>query len=415
MAEIKELREKMAKIATEARSILNETTDDTPSERAVENERQYDAAMDEHDKIGAKVERLDRAETALRKAKEANEADESLRPTSSDVSSRAVDHGKAVSHREAFYELQKNGGIEGLSSEVRSVLEERMQLAGTDSAGGFTVPVELSNVIEESMIATGPMNDSNLFTVINTDSGNKFEIPTIDDTAKTAIPIAEGGTPLDDGSQDVVFGEKVLEAFAFETGFVKWSRVLAQDSIFNMESLLGRLLGERLGRLANDKLTTGSGSSDVEGIVTNTASGVVTAASAAITADEILDLIYSVDPSYRASASSRLMMNDSTVKAIRKLKDGDGNFLWNMGNIQNGVPDNIFGYNIVVNQAMASIATGLKPIIFGDMSKFYVRKVGSPVLFLAKEKFIPDLGVMGYMRMDGVLTNTAAIKHMIMA
>jgi HK97 family phage major capsid protein len=178
---------------------------------------------------------------------------------------------------------------------------------------------------------------------------------------------------------------------------------------------LGRLLGERLGRLANAKLTTGSGSSDVEGIVTNTATGVTAAATAAITSDELLDLIHSVDPAYRTSASTRFMMNDSTIKAIRKLKDGDGNYLWQMGNIQAGIPDSIFGYNIVLNQAMATVATGNKAIIFGDMSKYYVRKVGSPILFLAKEKFIPDLGVLGYMRIDGVLTNTAAIKHLVLA
>ena len=412
MAEIKLMREQMARLATEARSKFDEIKDDTPEARASEIEREFDAGMAEHDKIGVKVERLERLQTAERNA---NAADESRRPTPSDVSSRAVDQGKQLSYRQAFYELQKNGGAEGLAPEARAIVEARMQVAGTDSAGGFTVPDELSSIIEESMIATGPMNDSNLFTVINTSSGNKFEIPTLDDTAVTAEAIAEGATPTDDGGKDATFGVKTLEAFSFDTEFVKWSRVLAQDSIHNMESLLGRLLGERLGRLANAKLTTGSGSSDVEGIVTNTAAGVTAAATAAITSDELLDLIHSVDPAYRTSASTRFMMNDSTIKAIRKLKDGDGNYLWQMGNIQAGIPDSIFGYNIVLNQAMASVATGNKAIIFGDMSKYYVRKVGSPILFLAKEKFIPDLGVLGYMRIDGVLTNTAAIKHLVLA
>ena len=183
----------------------------------------------------------------------------------------------------------------------------------------------------------------------------------------------------------------------------------------NVEALLGELLGERLGRIANSKLTTGSGSSDVEGIVTNSGLGKTAAAAAAITADEIIDLIHSVDPAYRASASTAIMMNDSTLAAVRKLKDGNGNYLWQMGNYQAGVPQNLLGYNVVVNQAMDSLATAKKVMLFGDMSKYYVRKVGGPSLFVARERFAPDYGILGYARFDGVLANTGAVKHLITA
>jgi HK97 family phage major capsid protein len=182
-----------------------------------------------------------------------------------------------------------------------------------------------------------------------------------------------------------------------------------------MESLLGELLGSRLGRIANSKLTTGSGSSDVEGIVTNSALGKTAAGTAAITADEIIDLIHSVDPAYRSSPNSAIMMNDSTLAAVRKLKDGDGNYLWQMGNYQAGVPQSILGYPVVVNQAMDSLATAKKVMLFGDMSKFYVRKVGGPSLYVARERFAPDFGLLGFVRFDGVLVNTAAIKHLITA
>ena len=162
-------------------------------------------------------------------------------------------------------------------------------------------------------------------------------------------------------------------------------------------------------------MTTGSGSSDVEGIVTNSALGKTAAGTAAITADEIIDLIHSVDPAYRASPNSAIMMNDSTLAAVRKLKDGDGNYLWQMGNYQAGVPQSILGYPVVVNQAMDSLATAKKVMLFGDMSKFYVRKVGGPSLYVARERFAPDFGLLGFVRFDGVLVNTAAIKHLITA
>ena len=154
--------------------------------------------------------------------------------------------------------------------------------------------------------------------------------------------------------------------------------------------------------------------SDVEGIVTNSAAGVTAASATAVTADEIIDLVHSVDPAYRVG-NAAFMMNDSTLAAVRKLKDGDGNYLWQMGNYQAGVPQNLLGYNVVVNQDMDSIATAKKTILFGDMSYFYVRKVGQPAIYVARERFAPDFGILGYIRFDGVLSNTAAIKHLVQA
>ena len=86
-----------------------------------------------------------------------------------------------------------------------------------------------------------------------------------------------------------------------------------------------------------------------------------------------------------------------------------------MGNYQAGVPQTILGYPVVVNQAMDSIATAKKTILFGDMKKFYVRKVGAPALYVARERFAPDFGILGFIRFDGVLANTAAIKHLVQA
>ena len=412
MADLKTLREQMARIATEARSKLSEATDKTNEARAAEIEREFDAMMVEHDRLDGVAKRMEKVDAAVRAAQG---IDLSKRPVAERTSVAAVDDGAKVDYRTAFYAMIANGGVDGLDAEHRAVLqrsEVRAQTAGTNSAGGYTVPVELASFIEKAMIASGPMYDSNLFTVINTTGGNTFNIPTVNDTAVTAVAHTEGGTVTDDGGKDVTFGQAQLGAYAFDTNWVRWSYELANDSILNMESLLGELLGERLGRIANSKLTTGSGSSDVEGIVTNSTLGKTAAAVAAVTADEIIDLIHSVDPAYRSSPSTAIMMNDSTLSAVRKLKDGQGNYLWQMGNYQAAVPQNILGYNVVVNQAMASQATGNKIMLFGDMAKFYVRKVGAPTLFVARERFAPDYGILGYARFDGVLANTAAIKHL---
>ena len=415
MADTKTLREQMANIATEARAKLNEVTDKTPEARSAEIEAEFDKMMTDHDKMGLRADRMDKADAAIRAS---NDVDISQRPAVEARKAPAADEASEMSYRQAFFGMIANGGLEGLNTEARQVLraeEMRAQTAGTTTAGGFTVPVELANFVEKSMIATGPMYDGSLFTNINTTGGHTFNIPTVDDTTVTAGAHTEAGTVTDDGGKDVTFGQKSLAAYAFDTEWVRWSYELANDSIVNVEALLGQLLGERLGRIANDKLTTGTGSSDVEGIVTNSGLGKTAAAVGALTADEIIDFIHSVDPAYRAAGQTAIMMNDSTLAAVRKLKDGNGNYLWAMGNYQAGVPQNLLGYNVVVNQAMASLAVGNKVMLFGDMSKFYVRKAGAPTLFVAKERFAPDYGILGYARFDGVLTNTAAVKHLITA
>jgi HK97 family phage major capsid protein len=414
MADIKDLREKMARIATEARAKLSDVTDETPEDRAAEVEREFDAMMADHDKLAAKVERLEKVEAALR----AGEAvDFSRRPQAEAGSAPAVDAGFQMDYRSAFAEMIAAGGDAYVDAEVRNVLKEHRAQTTSATAGGYTVPTELATFIEKAMIATGPMYGNQFFTYINSTDGRTFNIPTVDDTAVTAVAHTEGTQPTDDGGKDVTFGQKSLGAFAFDSEWVRWSAELNADSILNMESLLGELLGERLGRIANSKLTTGSGSSDVEGIVTNSAAGKVAAATNAVTADEIIDLIHSVDPAYRSAPNTAIMMDDSTLAAVRKLKDGNGNYLWQMGNYQAGIPQNLLGYNVVVNQAMAGIGDGAssKIMLFGDMSKFYVRKVGAPSIYVARERFAPDYGILGYIRFDGVLSNTAAIKHLALA
>jgi HK97 family phage major capsid protein len=412
---IKELREKMARIATNARAKLNEIKDDTPAERAAEIEREFDTMMAEHDQIEARCARLEKLEKAERSA---NAADP-RRPRGDDGEQRGDDPGNTIEYRTVFAKAMC-GGLDDLTPEERAVLKTgrsdvRAQTAGTTTAGGYTVPTELMNQIEISMKATGPMYDPGVTFELRTTSGNSMKLPTVDDTSKTAGAHTEGGTVTDDGSEDVTFGQKSLDAYAFDTEWVKWSWELDMDSIFNMEALLGMLLGERLGRTANSQLTVGTGSSAPNGIVTASGLGVTAASATAITSDEIIDLEHSVDPAYRQSPKAAFMFNDAVLKAIRKLKDGQGNYLWNMGDVTKGVPGTLNGRRYYVNQAMDTIAAAKKVMLFGDLGKYFVRKVGSPITIVARERFAPDLGILGLIRLDGELANTAAVKHMITA
>lgn len=421
---VTKLQEKRGELLTAARERLDLVNENTDESRAAELESQHDAAMAELDKLDAKIERESKmAALEARQAELDEQRRKDKRPLGDDTRQKGLDDGDKVTYREAFHAMLRAGGqVSDLTPEQRSVLEQgvvrpesRAQSAGTNNKGGFTVPVELQDILIKSMVAWGPMYDDNLCTVINTTGGNKLTMPTVDDTAVTAETKAENAAVTDDGGKDVTFGQKELDAFVFQTEFVKWSFELNDDSIFNVETLLGSLLGERLGRIANLQLTTGSGSSAPNGIVTASSAGKVATAVDAITSDEIIDLIHSVDPAYRTAPKVRFMFNDSTLAAIRKLKDGDGNYLWQMGNVQNGVPGSLLGYNYSINQAMASLGAGNRVMTFGDMGKYFVRKVNAPGIGVMRERFWPDLGIAGLIRFDGELGDTAAVKHLITA
>jgi HK97 family phage major capsid protein len=268
------------------------------------------------------------------------------------------------------------------------------------------------------MLAWGPMYDPGITSEIVTSGGGQITMPTVNDTTTVVVKHTEGTTLTDDGGSDVTFAQKTLDAYAFNTEWLRVSKELADDSIFAMESLLGSLLGERLGRRANLELTTGDGTGDPNGIVTASAAGKVAASTTAITWDEVLDLEHSVDPAYRMGPQVRYMFNDSTLAALRKLKDGQGNYLWQIGNVQGGIPATFNGRQYSINQAIAGLGDGVnsRVMIFGDMSKYYVRKVGSPLIGAIQDKdFWPGFGVAGYIRFDGELADTAAVKHLALA
>lgn len=424
MKTIKELREQKARLATEARGIID-AVPDTADQAAI------DHANSEFDRRMAEVNRLD-GEIERRQRLDALEADlqrgDARRPQGENLGQRdASDHLQNPSYREAFRAmLQVGGDLSAMSQEHRAALragvvtltpEERAQTAGTAAAGGYTVPTELQATIVRAMAAWGPMYDEDICTALVTDAGNPLPMPTVDDTASTAEPTTEGAELTNDGGKDVTFGQKSLGAYTYDTEWLQVSYELMADSVFNMEAVLSDLLAERLARIANARLTVGTGSGQPQGIVTGAAGGKTLASTTAITADEVLDLVHSVDPAYRSNPKTRAMFNDATLLALRKLKDGDGNYLITEAADGSGrlrIGSVIVPYSI--NQAMLGLGgTSRKVMTFGDFSKYYVRKVGGPLIGVAREKFWPLLGIAGLIRFDGLLADTRAVKSLVTA
>lgn len=317
--------------------------------------------------------------------------------------------------KEAFSKYLRHG-FSALTAEERSMVQKRgtaTQVVGTDSLGGYLVPKEFSNELDVATAFTGEVE--RLANKLNTAGGGLLDYPTLNDTATDANLISEASAVT---VQDMTFGNAQLSAYNYSS-LVKVSQQLLQDSAFNLDSFLVEAMGERIARATNAAFTTGTGSSQPQGIVTGSAAGKTAASATAITADEILDLIYSVDASYRNKASFGLMAHDNVIAAIRALGLGSSNdFPVFIPSMEMGQPDRVFGVPVYVNNDMASsIATGEKTIVAADFSKFVVRNAGGVQMLRLNERFADELevGFVSWKRSDSKVLDTRAIKHLVQA
>ena len=187
---------------------------------------------------------------------------------------------------------------------------------------------------------------------------------------------------------------------------------LLQDSSFDIEGFVTRKLGERLGRAISAAFTTGDGNDKPNGVVTAAASGKVASATTALTFDELLDLKHAVDPAYRING--RWMLHDSVLKYIKQLSIGttDARPLWQPSVIV-GEPATIDGDPYVVNQNMASSLTAsAKTVLYGDFTNYWIRRARDITLFRLNERYAEyyQVGFMAFMRVDGDLMDTTAVK-----
>ena len=312
--------------------------------------------------------------------------------------------------KELTIRLHDDNQYQNLRGEFGAV-HRRDQTVGTPAAGGYLVETFLGP-FEVARLAFGGMRE--VSTILRTATGGDYSFMTTDDTSNTGAYIAEGAAISE---QDVTIGRITLHAYKVHSKLIQVSYELLRDSVVDIPSFLGQRMGERIGRIENTAFTTGNGAAYPFGITNRTTLGVTAASATAITADELIDLEHSVDPAYRV-AGCRWMFNDSTLKAIRKLKDGNGQYLWSMG-ISGGVPATIDTFPYTINQSMASIATGNKTIIFGQLTKYHIRDVAEVRLRRLDERYAENdlTGFVMFAANDGNLLDAgvAPVKHLIQA
>ena len=272
---------------------------------------------------------------------------------------------------------------------------------GTDSEGGYLVPDEFESRLIEKL------HDENIIrqyaTVIKSSNGDK-KIPVVAGYGEATWTDEEAAYTESDDS----FGVITLGAHKL-TSIIKVSEELLNDSVFDLEQYISKEFVRRMAAAEENAFINGTGTGRPTGILQTAETGKTTAAAAAITADEVIDLYHSLRSPYRKNAV--FIANDSTVKAIRQLKDSNGMYLWQPG-LKEGQPDTLIGNRIISSAYMPEIGAGKKPILFGDISYYWIADRQGRTFQRLNELYAAtgQVGFRTFQRVDGKLTLAETVK-----
>ncbi len=413
MSKIVELLQKRANLWEQAKEIHERSVTEQRSLLGDE-QTQYDKITADIDGLTATIDREKRMEeqrAEMEKAAFGKKEEEKKDPE------KRQSPLETEEYREAYNSWLKDG-LTGMEGEQRSILEKgRQQLetralsAVTGAAGGFTVPQGFYNQLIQAMKPFGGIRQTRA-TVLRTASGNDLPIPTNDDSANVGIIVGENAAV--GSATDPTFAQKILKAYKYTSRTFLVPIELLQDSAFDVEAYIRQTIVERIGRITSQHFTTGTGTSQPQGIVTGSTLGKtgVVGQTTSVTYDDLVDLIHSVNPLYRANGE--LMFNDNSLKVIRKLKDGNGLPLW-QPSLTAAEPDKILGKGYIINTDMADMAANAKSILFGDMSNYFIRDVMDLLIVRISEKYIENgqIGFVAFSRHDGLMVDAGQgpIRH----
>ena len=293
----------------------------------------------------------------------------------------------------------KNGG-----NPVRVELRDDVALvAGTATDGAELVETELSrSLVDFLQEGVGVLQAR--ARVLVTQSGNPITVPTVSSHSTIAL---EGETDTIARSAPQ-FSTVQLDAYKYAV-LVQASRELLQDAAFPFVPFVVEQATEEIARKISADLTTGSGTGQPQGVDLATTNTATSAAVNAWTADELIDVFHGIVSGYRKNAV--WMLNDSTVQAFRKLKDGDGHYLWVPG-MAAGVPDTLFGKPVVTDNDVMALGTGNESVIFGDLRRAYMVRIVGGMDVARSDDFAFDTDLVTWRfvaRADGALVDERAV------
>ena len=288
---------------------------------------------------------------------------------------------------------------------------EKRDLAKTSS--NAPVPTSFSDVVLDQARLVGPMLDPSVVTVLNTASGEELVLPSLASWSTAAIE-AEAAT-IDES--DPGFGKTSLKAYKYAF-LISVSQEFLADSNIDVIGFLGQQAGNAIGYAVNNALTVGTGTVEPTGIAHAAAAGVTggtataTAGTGHFTADNLIDLVYSLDGAARRLPGFGIMANGSSIGAMRKLKTSSGDYVF-VPSIQPGTPDSILGYPLIENPAMASVGSASRSVLAGHFPSFYTRTVGGIDIARSDDfQFAAGQVTLRYqIRVDGALPQTSHVKR----
>lgn len=347
MNKILELREKRSKAWETAKAFLD-TKRGNDGLISADDNATYDKMEADVVNLGKEIERLERQQTLDLELSKAINTPITNKPT---VAVDTKTGRSADEYKSAFWNVMR-------SKNTNFDVQNALQVA-TDGEGGYLVPDEFERTLIEAL------QEENIFRklakVITTSSGDR-KIPVVASKGTASWVDEEGAIPESDDS----FGQVSIGAYKLAT-MIKVAEELLNDSVFNLESYVSKEFARRIGSKEEESFFTGDGIGKPTGILNATGGaslGVTSASATAITVDEIMDLFFSLKSPYRKNAS--FVMNDATVKAIHKLKDGNGQYLW-QPSITAGTPDTILTRPVLNRKQRAAYFSFSTSFSFDEM------------------------------------------------
>jgi HK97 family phage major capsid protein len=276
----------------------------------------------------------------------------------------------------------------------------------TTANNGGVVPEGFYDVLQEQLRYTGPWTNENVgYTILTTAGGEDIKVPT--QTAFSAATATAEAAAF--GVSNPTTSFLTLRAHKFGT-LITVSRELLEDSGIDLVSFIGRQAGNAIGNIVNEKLAVGTGTLEPQGLFTAAGSGVRgTATDFAFSADDLIDLVHSVDSAYASRPNTGFQMRRAALSTLRKLKDGEGRFIYDP---TLGTQALLLGYPVFENPHAPAIGTAAKSVVFGDMSSYHVRQVGGVEIARSDDAFFTtDLVAFRVsIRVDGNLGQSTAVK-----
>ena len=396
---IQELREKRAKAWEAAKAFLDSHRKEN-GVLSAEDDAAYTRMEQEITDLGKEIARLERQE-----ALDAELNRPVNRPLTAKPGGRA-DNGDGDRTGRASDDYRRNFWNAMRSKVPMPAVTDALQV-GTDSEGGYLVPDEYERTLVEAL------EEENVFRqmakVIKTSSGDR-KIPVVAGKGTASWIDEEGAFPESDDS----FGQVSIGAYKLGT-MIKVSEELLNDTVFDLQSYISREFARRIGAKEEEAFFTGDGKGKPLGLLAaagGAQTGVTAASQTAVTADELMDLYYALKAPYRKK--SVWVLNDSTVKAVRKLKDSNGQYLW-QPSLTAGTPDTILGRPVRTSAYMPAMAAGAKTVAFGDFSYYWIADRQGRSFKRLNELYAASgqVGFLASQRVDGKLVLAEAVKVLV--